>query len=575
MANQELDILEKKQRKFLPENLDITLWQQLNVFFQELKNRPINSIENLRQWLLDRSELYAIVSESIGWKYVKMTCNTLNKDYTEAYTFFVSEIEPNVASFNNDFNKKLISSPFIKNIENEGYSLFLREVKKDVELFREENIPLLTQLKIDSQKYAAITAAMTVEVNGNEITMQKATNCLKNTDRKVRENVYRKIQERREQDEVQIDNLFTQLVEVRNKVATNAGFENFRDYMFVALGRFDYTVKDCYLFHDSIAQEIVPIVEKLDKERKQALNLEQLKPWDKDVDILGRAPLSSSKNSDDLIEKTITCLSGIRPYFGKCLKIMRTMGHLDLESKKGKAPGGYNLPLHETGVPFIFMNSVGSLRDMVIMLHESGHAIHSFLCRELEITDFKSTPSEVAELASMSMELISMEHWDIFFSNETDLKRAKKEHLEKILNLFTWIAAVDNFQHWIYTNPTHTASERTAEWIRIMKRFGSNIVDWTGCEDALGRTWQNQLHIFELPFYYIEYGIAQLGAIAVWRNYKKNPEKALDAYQNALKLGYTEPIAKIYETAGIKFDFSSAYVKELIDFVKAELAKVS
>jgi oligoendopeptidase F len=249
---------------------------------------------------------------------------------------------------------------------------------------------------------------------------------------------------------------------------------------------------------------------------------------------------------------------------------MQKMNRLDLESRIGKAPGGYNYPLMETDVPFIFMNAVGLLRDMVTMVHEGGHAVHAFLAADLELTEFKSTPSEVAELASMSMELISMEHWDAFFENADELKRAKKEQLDDVLKGLPWIAMIDKFQHWIYTNPTHTHEERYTYWLSLTTDFGTGVIEYSGLENNLKRSWQSQLHLFEVPFYYIEYGMAQLGAIAVWRNYKQNPTYALQNYKNALALGYTKTIPELYTVAGIKFDFSPEYVKELADFVKSE-----
>ena len=253
---------------------------------------------------------------------------------------------------------------------------------------------------------------------------------------------------------------------------------------------------------------------------------------------------------------------------------MDKLGYLDLESKEGKAPGGFNYPLYESGIPFIYMNAVGTFRDMVTMMHEGGHAIHSFLMAKLELVDFQNTPSEVAELASMSMELMSMDHWDVFFENQEDLNRAKKEQLIGVLTTLPWVATIDEFQHWVYENPTHSIDERTENWNRINAKFSSPITDWTGWEEARNNAWQRQLHLYEVPFYYIEYGMAQLGAIAVWRNYRTNPKKGLEQYQAALKLGYTKSIGEIYEAAGIKFDFSKEYVKELIEFVINELKSI-
>jgi oligoendopeptidase F len=275
-----------------------------------------------------------------------------------------------------------------------------------------------------------------------------------------------------------------------------------------------------------------------------------------------------------LIDKTVACFNAIDPFFGECITTMQTMKRLDLESRLGKAPGGYQYPLYETDVPFIFMNSVGLHRDLVTMVHEGGHAIHSFLDKDLELVDFKSPPSEVAELASMGMELISMEHWDAFFDSVEELKRAKRQQLEGVMDTLPWIAAVDKFQHWIYLNPEHSIEERYQSWRTIMKDFASKVIDHRGLEHNLDRRWQVQLHLYEVPFYYIEYGFAQLGAIALWRNYKNDPVNAIQKYKEALSLGYTKSIPQIYEAAGIKFDFSPAYIKELMDFVKEEYQKI-
>ena len=250
------------------------------------------------------------------------------------------------------------------------------------------------------------------------------------------------------------------------------------------------------------------------------------------------------------------------------------MGHLDLESRKGKAPGGYNYPLAEIGVPFIFMNATSTLRDMITILHEGGHAIHSFVTRDLELGHFKSTPSEVAELASMSMELISMEHWDVYFDRPEDLKRAKKEHLEQILETLPWVATIDKFQHWIYQHPSHSLEDRKREWNAIFDQFSDSITVWDGLEHARDYLWQKQLHLFEVPFYYIEYGMAQLGAVAVWKNFKQDPVSGLNSYLDALKLGYKRSIPEIYKAANIKFDFSQEYIRELMNFVREELASL-
>ncbi len=447
-------------------------------------------------------------------------------------------------------------------------------MKKDIELFREENIPLFTQINTETQKYAQLSGAMMVEINGKELTLQQAAVILQSTDRAKREEAYQKISQRRLKDKTELDDLFSKLIALRNQVAVNAGFENFRDYMFKAYGRFDYTPKDCFDFHKAIASEVLPILNQLSKERKEKLKVSALRPWDKAVDPEGREPLKAFENGKDLTEKSIECFRRIDPFLGQCLSIMKEMGHLDLESRKGKAPGGYNYPLAEIGVPFIFMNATSTMRDMTTIMHEGGHAVHNFLTKELALGDFKSPPMEVAELASMSMELISMDAWDIFFPNKEDLRRAKREQLEDIIETLPWVATIDQFQHWLYENPTNTPDERKKNWNQVFARFADPVTDWNGLEEGRDFGWQKQLHLYEVPFYYIEYGMAQLGAIALWRNYKRDKQKGLEGYMNALKLGNLTTIPEIYEAANIKFDFSREYIKELMDFVREEFDKI-
>lgn len=361
---------------------------------------------------------------------------------------------------------------------------------------------------------------------------------------------------------------------MRHQVAVNAGFKNYRDYKHQSLARFDYSVQDCLNFHEAVKLHAVPLINAHDEQRKKKLKLDDYRPWDTSVDEEGLAPLKPFANAQELIDRTIECFNKLDPFFGECINTMQKMKRLDLDSRLGKAPGGYQYPLYETDVPFIFMNSVGLHRDLVTMVHEGGHAIHSFLDFNLELVDFKSPPSEVAELASMSMELMSMEHWDVFFKTDDELKRAKRQQLESVMDTLPWIAAIDKFQHWIYLNPKHSVEERYNEWQAIISDFGSSVINYKGLENNLKRRWQVQLHLYEVPFYYIEYGFAQLGAIAVWRNYKTNPIKAVEDYKTALALGYTKSIPEIYKAAGVKFDFSPAYIKELMDFVKAEYDKI-
>jgi len=560
----------RPERSYLPESLVIDGWAALEPHFEDLLHRPLDSVEELKKWVADLSELEAVLSEETGWRYIRMNIDTTNAEYAEAFNMLVTEVDPKAATYADSYNKRLLESPFLSSLTTEGYAIYLRALRKQVEMYRENNIPLSTALNQLQQRYGVIIGGMAVEHNGQTMTVQMAMNLLKDTDREERKAVYEKVVAVRLAKAEELDTLFNELVALRHQMALNADYANFRDFKLDALGRFDYGVAECRDFHASIAKACVPLCNAIDADRKRSLGVDVLRPYDLDVDPEGRVGLQPFANDEQLIERTITCFDRIRPAYGEYLRVMRQMGHLDLASRLGKAPGGFNYPLYETGVPFIFMNSVGNVRDLVTMVHEGGHAVHSFLSRDLEITSFKSLPSEVAELASMGMELISLDHWDVFFDDEAELNRAKKEHLSKIISVLPWVATVDSFQHWVYENPTHTVAERDAQWTTILNQFGSSVVDPSGYEVAHEKMWQKQMHIYEVPFYYIEYAIAQLGAIALWRNYRADPNKALDSYEAALKLGYTRPIGDIYATAGLRFDFSSAYVQELMQFVWQE-----
>ena len=563
--------IKRPERTFLPKDFTIEKWEDVEQYFIELEQREINSKEEFKKWLLDQSELEAVLEENFAWRYIKMTINTKDEELAKDYTFFVKEIQPKLAPYSFRLNKKLSDSPYKKEFNDEAYKILFRSVDTAIKLFREENIPLEAEMAEKSQEFSAISGAQSIEHEGKQITMQKAATLLKENDEALRKSIFEKMAERRAQDVDALDKLFSELIQLRHKIATNAGFDNYRDYKFESLGRFDYTKEDCFEFHKSIKEEIVPLVKKISEKQAQDLGKEKLKPWDGEVDPKGRKPLKPFETGEQLLGKTVTIFNKIDPFFGDCLSTMDELGHLDLESKDGKSPGGYNYPLYEIGVPFIFMNAVGSHRDLITMIHEGGHAIHSFLNRDLELTGFQSLPSEVAELSSMSMELLTMDYWQDFYDNEEDLKRAKIEQLETILKILPWVATIDAFQHWIYENPNHTIPERKAQWTEILSDFGTGVTDWSGYESVRENTWQRQLHLFEVPFYYIEYGMAQLGALAVWKNSKLDFSSAIEKYKSALSLGYTKSIPAIYKTAGVTFDFSRGNIRSLAQFINNEL----
>ena len=566
--------IQKLSHHFLPTDAVLTNWEGLEPYFKTLLAQDLDSVATLEKWLQNLSELEAFISEDACWRQIKMTCDTTDKSLEESFNFFCMEIQPKMQPYADALNKKLIACPFTADLDKSAYFTYLRSVQKSIELFREENIPIQAELSVLQQQYGTIAGKMTIQFKEQEYTLQQAAQFLENPDRAIREEVYLKIQERRLQDQTSMHDLFSSLIQKRNQVALNAGFANYRDYKFQELGRFDYSKEDCYQFHEAIKLHVLPLIDKIYARKKKKLGVATLKPWDTEAEPAGIAPLKPFTDGKDLYNKSVACFEKLNPFFADCLRKMNDLKHFDLESRKGKAPGGYNCPLAESGAPFIFMNAAGQMSDVTTMVHEGCHAIHSFLAHPLSLTAFKEYPMEMAEVASMSMELFTMNHWQSFFDNEEDLNRAKEHQLERTITIFTWIAIIDKFQHWVYENPMHTIEERTASWKAIVAEFSTDSIDYSGLDMYRAIGWQRQLHLFEVPFYYIEYGIAQLGAIGMWMQYQINPTQALENYMNALSLGGTKTLPELYKTAGIEFNFSPNYVKKLMDFTNQELEKL-
>lgn len=564
------------ERKFLPGELIIHNWDDLKPYYEALISREVNSLDHFRLLLEHTSELESVVAEDLAWRYIRMTCDTTDKAAESTYLDFVQHIQPHIAPAEDALNKKIVACPEAALLEgeDEAYRIYFRSLRNAVELFREENVPLQAELQTLAQHYASIQGALSIQWEGKEITMEQAAIFLQDPNRKIREEVWTLLHERRMQDVAQLDALFTEMVQKRHQVALNAGFRNFRDYMFRALALFDYTPEDCFEFHEAIATIVVPMLRKQYQHRMNLLDVDELRPWDLAVDPEQKPALRPFRDGAELLDRSIRCLQDTDPFFGECLEEMKRLKLLDLESRKGKAPGGYNYPLAERNVPFIFMNASGKMRDVETLVHEAGHAVHSFLSSSLRLHAFKNTPSEVAELASMSMELLTMEHWDVFFEQQADHVRAMREQLEGIIQTLPWIGIVDKFQHWVYEHPNHSHDERKEAWVRINREFGTGLVDYSSYEDALAWGWHRQLHIFEVPFYYIEYGMAQLGAIGIWKQVMEHRSEGIQSYKEALKLGYTRSIPEIYQTGGIRFGFSEVYVRSLFQFVDQEIRKL-
>lgn len=566
--------IHKTKRNFLPENFVLADWASLEPWYKQLEERPINSAKDLEQWLADMSELEAAISEDACWRQIRMTCDTENKALEEAFNYFCLEIQPKIDPIADRLNRKLVESPYLGQLDQDKFFTFIRSTRKSIELFCEANIPIRASLSVMQQQYGVITGKMTVTIDGREYTLPQAAKFLENDNRNLREEVYRKMNERRLQDKAALNELYTKLVAQRTEMAKNAGFDNYRDYKFKELGRFDYTKEDCFRFQEGVRLHVMPLVNDILAAQRKKLGLDVLRPWDTEAEPAGVQPLRPFNTGDELLEKSIQCFQHLHPFFADCLRKMKEMKHFDLESRKGKAPGGYNCPLAESGAPFIFMNAAGQMRDVTTMVHEGGHAVHSFLAHPLPLNAFKDYPMEIAEVASMAMELFTMDHWEVFFDNAADLKRAKQQQLERIITIFPWIATIDRFQHWVYEHPTATDAEREDEWMNILNDYSSPEIDLSGLDEYRRSSWQRQLHLYEVPFYYIEYGIAQLGAIGMWMQYRNNPQQALENYCHALALGGTKTLPELYKTAGLAFDFSPEKIKTLMDFVSNEMKQL-
>lgn len=564
----------ESKRNFVSNDLKICSFADIKPYYDQLLERGLKTSKQVWQWLLDWSELDSIVEEDYAWRYIKSTCNTADKEAEKAFETFVSEIEPQISIISDKLNKRFLSDEVQRHIDKARLFTMLRDVKKDAELFREENVPLEAELQQMEQEFGVITSKMTVNVNGNDLTMQQASNYIKTAPRDERKRVFELMNNRRLQDRDAINGLLDRLIKLRCTIAKNAGYANYVDFRFRQLGRFDYNVDDCRAFHESVEKIVVPIVDEINLRRKKLMEVSELRPYDLSVDLPVGCHLKPFDTIDELVNKTMWCFRDIDLELGMFMHTMANMKRLDLDSRIGKAPGGYNYPLYESNTSFIFMNATNNLDDMVTLMHEGGHAVHAFLCASQPLVRLKDTPAEIAELASMSMELISMSKWHHFFKDEKMLKQAKLNQLEGVISGLPWIAAIDKFQHYIYNNPEHNVGQRTQAWREIMSQFGSKVVDYSGYDDVFDNRWQRQLHIFELPFYYIEYGFAQLGAISIWKRYVENPEQAIKDYKNALRLGYSRSIREVYEAAGIKFCFSFEYILELMNFVKAEMEKL-
>lgn len=577
---------------FVPARINATEWTQIEPLLRKLLERPVSSARDLDKWLLDRSELMAVCAESESDLYIDMTCDTENKAAQEAYTKYIESIPPQLKPvvFALDKRQVELSKKFPltggAGVAPGRYDVLARDTAAEVELFRDENVPIQTDLEKLSQQYQQVIGAMMVTYDGQEKTLPMMGVYQESTDRAVREKTWRLVSSRRLKDADTIDDLYDAMIGLRHTMARNAGFDSFTGYAFKAKKRFDYTPADCFTFHNACAKAVAPFLRRLDDKRKRQLKLDALRPWDLSVDSKGRGPLKPFSGGADLVRKSLDTFERLDPTLSAMLAKLgdgsNTRGAadgacLDLDSRKGKAPGGYQAMRDRRREAFIFMNASGLHRDVETMVHEAGHAFHSMLCIDEPLLHYRSPPLEFAEVASMSMELLTMPYWggrNGFYPDEVDLARARRQQIEGSVGLLPWIATIDAFQHWVYANPTHSRQDRTAHWLSLDERFG-HAVSWLGLEAERARVWHRQSHLFLSPFYYIEYGIAQLGALQLWlRSLEEGEKVAIDAYKKAMSLGGSRPLPELFKAAGLRFDFGESMVTRLVDRVEKELEKL-
>jgi oligoendopeptidase F len=558
----------RSERAFVPESFATNDASQTTLLFKQLRQREIPDTQALRKWILDWSELSSVLAEESARRYVAMTCDTRNKEAADAYEFFVSNIEPVILEETEKLQQKMIAHENLSELENE-FGNWFKAVRTDLELFREENIPLETELNLEVQKYQKITGAMSVQYKGETKTMQQMSPFLQIPNRAEREEAWKLLTERRLQDSEVLDIAFQKLFSLRMQIAKNAGYEDYLSYIFKAKHRFDYTPQHCREFHESIEKIILPLQKEILQNRAKKMGLQKLRPWDLVCDPEGRPALKPFKDGAELVSKCGNLFSRLNPQWKEWYGILEKEKLIDADSRLGKAPGGYQITYDESRVPFIFMNAAGINQDVYTLLHESGHSFHQFAMAEQKLFAFRDVPSEFAEVASMSLELLGAADLSDFYS-EADFRRSRTDALQDIISLFPWVAIIDAFQHELYVRPNHTAKDREEIWLALQARFDSGI-DWAGLEKARSYSWQRQLHLFEVPFYYVEYGIAQLGALQVYANSKKDPSLAVQNLIEAEKLGSSKPLPELFKAANIKFDFSPKTIEPLARMIMDEL----
>jgi oligoendopeptidase F len=559
-------------------------WAAIAPVIDELTSRPIGSADALERWLVDRSDLEAACSEARAVLFINMTCRTDDEGAQRAYARYLDEVVPRLRPALFELDRRLLEAA---RLGAPGHEVLLRDTRADVDVYRPENVPIEVDLDKLSQRYDQIVGSMTVEFDGQTRTLPQMARYQESTDRGERERAWDAVAERRARERGAVDDIYDEMVRLRDRAGRNAGFKDYVGYAFRSMHRFDYGPAECEAFHDAVERCVVPALRRLDESRRRALGLERLRPWDLGVDPLGRPPLRPFDGGRDLVARSRRAFDAMDPslaaMFARLGDGSSACGadggaSLDLDSRPGKAGGGYQYMLDRSRRSFIFMNAAGLHRDVETMVHEAGHAFHSMLCAHWPLLHDRHPPTEFAEVASMGMELLSMPAWDApgaFYGTKEEADRARRQHLEGVLVTLPWVATIDAFQHWVYTHPRHSRDERTQAWLALDDRFGRSV-DWGGHEEARGSAWQRQGHLFGAPFYYIEYGIALLGALQLWSMaIEQGSAAALAAYTRGLALGATQPLPGLFAATGLRFDFGETTIRALVDTVECSLGALS
>lgn len=551
--------------------IDISNVLQLEKTLSSLLNKMISSKLDLENWLKEQSKMIWEIEEQLRSHYIAFQCNTDDEEIKDTFEHDQQFVKPLLKRYQNLLDNKYLESPFRMELDSNLYGLLDAKIKNAQKLFCEDNIEL--EIKEDKlvTEYFEITGGLSTIWDGEEKTITELQSYLQDSNRDIRKKAKTIISEQFLSVEKELQNILNQLIEIRHQKAKNIQLENYRDYMFKKYERFDYSAIDCYELAESIRKYVVPLKDKILLEKKEKLQVDTLRPWDVSAVTPDQKVLKPIANENDLIEKSTHIFNKLDVEFSALLNRMYKHNCLDLTSRKGKAAGGFCEYLPASQLSYIFMNLNYTQDDIVTFIHEMGHSIHNELIKPLKLRQYIEIPAETAELASMTMELFSLNYWDTFYTDKKDLKQAKINFFKDVISYLPIMLIVDQFQHWLYENPSHTSEERNEKYLQLQKHYQSSVIHIDGYENWIATSWLPVLHIFEVPFYYIEYAIAQLGALQMYKQYKEDPKQALENYKKALSIGSSQSIKEVYDAAGIRFDFSGETIKELMLFVEKEL----